>query len=384
MFPWSVELAEIDNTTSEIFSPQRLRLARQRRGLFAQELAARIGASTRSVSLWEHGKASPTDKNVDSLSRILEFPREFFFGDAPPTLGNAVFRSLARMTSRQRWMAVSAGCQAVALDQWIANQFNRPSPNVPDFGDATPEGAADAVRAAWGLGYHAVPNLVHLLEANGVRVYSLVHDGSEVDAFSDWSGATPFIFLNTTKTPERSRMDAAHELGHLVLHAHAGAKPDKTHEQQAQAFAAAFLMPHAAFVSSAPRIISLGTIIEAKQKWGVSAWAYVYRLHTTGRLSAWQYRSLCIQLNTNFKHDEPGPQRARETSQVLAKVLAPTPGAPSSMRREAAKHLRVHMRDLDDLTFGLALTPVAGSGKMAGPPREASLAESQPNIRLMK
>lgn len=376
-------MAEIDSAAAEIFSPQRLRLARQRRGLFAQELAARIGASTRSVSLWENGKIRPTEKHIDALSDILKFPREFFFGDAPPTLGGAAFRSLARMTSQQRLMAISAGCQAVALDEWIDGQFKRPAPHVPDLRDATPEGAADAIRAAWGLGYHPVPNLVHLLEANGVRVYSLVHDGSEVDAFSDWSGATPFVFLNTTKTPERSRMDAAHELGHLVLHAHASVRPDKADEEQAQEFAAAFLMPHAAFVSSSPRIISLGSIIEAKQKWGVSAWAYVYRLHTTGRLSSWQYRSLCIQLNTQFRKTEPGPARPRETSQVLAKVLAPTSGIMST-RKEAAKYLRVHLRDLDELTFGLALTPVMGGQKTISPSIQSAQGDSLPKIQLMK
>ena len=67
--------------------------------------------------------------------------------------------------------------------------------------------------------------------------------------FSHWQGDVPFIFLNTTKTAERSRMDAAHELGHLVLHAHTGGGSTKPHEDEAQAFAAAFLMPKAPFIA---------------------------------------------------------------------------------------------------------------------------------------
>lgn len=352
---------------NEIFSPQRLRLARQRRGLFIQELAARIGASPKSVSAWENNRTTPLDENVDALSRVLEFPKEFFFGDAPPVLQGAVFRSLTRMTARQRDMALSAGSQAVALDGWIAEKYSRPAPNVPDLSGSTSEAAAETLRAAWGLGYAPAPNMVHLLEMNGVRVYSLVHEGSEVDAFSDWQGNVPFVFLNTTKTAERSRMDAAHELGHIVLHAHTGGGTGKLEEQEAQAFASAFLMPAAPFIASAPRLLTLATIIEAKQRWGVSALAYVYRLNTLGRLKDWHYRSLCIQIKSEYGVKEPGPLRPRESSQVLTKVLAVSREGGSNTRREIAQHLRVHMSDIDQLTFGLALTPMTGGRQYANP-----------------
>lgn len=362
----------------ELFSPQRLRLARERRGLFMQELAARVGVSATSVSHWENAKATPLETNIDTLSQVLEFPRAYFFGDAPPTLKGAAFRSLARMTARQRGTALAAGAQAVALDMWIGSQFRRPHPIVPDLRDSSPEAAADSVRALWGLGYRPIPNLVHLLEANGVRVYSLVHGGSEIDAFSDWQGDTPFVFLNTTKTADRSRMDAAHELGHLVLHAHTAGGTEKQHEVEAQDFASCILMPKAPFIASAPRRVSLPAIIEAKQRWGVSALAYVYRLHRLGRLSEWAYRSLCIQIKSTYGVQEPGPERARETSQVLAKVLA---SGGVATRKEATRHLRIYMRDLDEMTFGLTLTPVIGGAGLTPTP-------AQPNagggLRLMK
>lgn len=343
-----------------IFSPERLRLARQRRGLFIQELAARVGVTPKSVSAWENGRATPTDENITAFAKVLEFPEEFFFGDAPPILEGATFRSLARMTARQRDMALAAGAQAVALDAWISERFNRPAPDIPDARDATPDGAAETVRAAWGLGYKSIPNLVHILEMHGVRVYSLVHDGTEMDAFSLWQGDVPFIFLNTTKTAERSRMDAAHELGHLVLHAHTGGGTTKKHEDEAQAFASAFLMPASPFIASSPRHLSLATIIDAKQQWGVSALAYVYRLHTLGRISDWHYRKLCIQIKSGYAQDEPGPERPRETSQVLAKVLVPPTAGGTVTRREITQHLNIYMRDLDEITFGLALTSMSG------------------------
>lgn len=76
------------------------------------------------------------------------------------------------------------------------------------------------VRAHWRIGELPIGNLIHLLESKGVRVYSLAEQGKSLDAFSLWHQNIPFVFLKTNKTAEHSRMDAAHELGHLVLHRH--------------------------------------------------------------------------------------------------------------------------------------------------------------------
>jgi Zn-dependent peptidase ImmA (M78 family)/DNA-binding XRE family transcriptional regulator len=362
----------------ELFSPQRLTLARERRGMFRQELAARVGVTAVTVSRWENGKTVPPPDTVVALARVLEFPPDYFFGDAPPRLVTAAFRSLARMTAKQRNMALAAGSQAVALDAWIAGEFERPAPNVPDLMDlaSNAEAAADAVRAAWGLGYQPIGNLIHRMELNGVRVFSLVQDGSEIDAFSDWQNDTPYVFLNTTKTAERIRMDASHELGHLALHAHIGGPTTRIEEDQAQNFAAAFLMPATAFIASAPRVVTLETVIHAKQQWGVSALAYIYRLHRLGRLTEYVYRALCIQIKSSYGKREPGAERQKESSQVLAKVLG-TPNA-SGVRKQIAHALRIQLRDLDEMTFGLTLTPVIGNGGPVSAPQAGPRA-----LRLM-
>jgi IrrE N-terminal-like domain len=61
----------------------------------------------------------------------------------------------------------------------------------------------------------------------------------------------PFVFLNTLKSGEHSRFDAA-ELGHLVLHRHAAPNGQEA-EQDANAFASALLMPSASVRAHAPR-----------------------------------------------------------------------------------------------------------------------------------
>src|SRR3546814_7639046 len=113
------------------------------------------------------------------------------------------FRSLSKMTARQRDTALGSGAVAMLFNEWIEARFDLPEPNVPDLGrDADAESAAAAVRQAWGLGELPIKNMVHLLESTGVRVYSLAIDAVEVDAFSMWRRDRPFVFLNTLKRSE--------------------------------------------------------------------------------------------------------------------------------------------------------------------------------------
>lgn len=316
----------------------------------------------KSVSMWENGKATPREKSIMALAKALEFPREFFFGEVPPLLDYVEFRSLARMTARERDRAKSAGSLAIMLDRLIESEYTRPASRVPDLRDSTPEAAADTLRAEWGLGYAPIRNLVHIMEKNGIRVYSLAYDNPAIDAFSHWDVDKPFVFLNTTKTAERVRMDAAHELGHLVLHPHAR-KNSRDAEREAQRFASAFLMPKPQFIASAPRNPSLLNIVEAKGRWGVSALAYVYRLNALGLIRDWHYQHLCIQIKGTYGTQEPGPERPREASQVLGKVI----GGSGLSRRDIANRLHIGPRDLDEITFGLALTPLSGGGQTTHP-----------------
>ncbi|MFD5336500.1 MULTISPECIES: ImmA/IrrE family metallo-endopeptidase [Streptomyces] len=66
-----------------------------------------------------------------------------------------------------------------------------------------------------------------------------MRDCPEVDAFSFWDGEIPFVLLSTEKTAERGRFDAAHELGHLVLHGEEQMPHGPQAEAEAHRFAAA-------------------------------------------------------------------------------------------------------------------------------------------------
>jgi len=314
---------------------------------------------------------------METLAKVLRFPRDFFFGDDidEPTPDVASFRALSKMTAGQRDTALGSGAIALMLNDWIERRFELPAPDLPDLSrEANPEAAARVLRQLWSLGELPIKNVIYLLESRGVRVFSLAVDAVEVDAFSMWRQSTPFVFLNTMKSAERGRFDAAHELGHLVLHRH-GAPQGREAEMQANMFASAFLMPRSAVLANAPRIASVDQLIKLKKIWGVSVAALTYRLHNVGVLSDWHYQSLYVEVSSRgYARKEPN-EGTRETSQVLQKVFAALRDE-SVFKTNIASELCVPVEEIDQLVFGLALTGLTGGGR-------ASRAIRPPHLRVV-
>lgn len=349
-----------------MFNPKRLTLARRRRGLTKTKLAEEAKLTLRSVSAFEAGDLVPSRETLDELARILKFPIMFF--SAPtlvmPSPKVASFRSLSSMTARQRDSALGAGALAIEFAEWLEARFNLPIPALPDFTGHDPETTAITLRAEWGLGERPIKNMVHLLEAKGVRVFSLVQECKEIDAFSLWRNGTPYVFLNTVKSGERSRFDAAHELGHLVLHRHGGPQ-GRSAEGEANAFASAFLMPASSVRAHRPLLPTLETLIQLKSTWKVSVGALVYRLFGLRLLSEWQYRTLCVECaKRGYRTSEPNGI-TRETSLLLHKVF-------QSLKEEGvtktviAEQLHTPPAEIDSLVFGLVMTLLPGSQKGSG------------------
>ena len=304
------------------FNPQRLTIARQCRGLTKLALAHRIGLSPRMVAQLEKGDRSPDDALVANLAHHLSYPPEFFARDdlASPDVHSTSFRALSRMTARTRDRALSIGATALALSEWIDHWFITPEPNVPQYQDIEPPLAASALRRYWTLGQQPLSNLIQLVEANGVRVFSLPHNLIDVDAFSFWLDQRPFIFLNTHKSAEHNRMDIAHELGHLTMHWQ-GIDRSRLTEQEAQDFGSALLMPAEDVTGHCPYNPTLPALIDLKRRWGVSVAALAYRLHKLGMITDWRYRSMFIEISKHGYRTKEPMSRVPEASAILGKVL---------------------------------------------------------------
>jgi Zn-dependent peptidase ImmA (M78 family)/DNA-binding XRE family transcriptional regulator len=344
-----------------MFNMKRLAVARQRRRLTAKELAESTGLSAMTISRLENGENQPDDTTVAKLVRVLGFPIEFFFADDPEIIDTSAvsFRSLSKMSAKERDAAVSAGALGLQLSDWIEARFSLPKSNLLDLSYETdPEVAARSVRQHWGIGEKPIGNMIGLLETHGVRVFSLSENTAEVDAFSFWRDNKPFVFLNNYKTSERSILDAAHELCHLVMHRHGGPKLSRSTEREANMFASVLLMPENDVRSRMPRLINTEVILRAKIRWRVSAMALAYRLRCLSILSEWQYKAMCIELaKRGYRSGEPyGIER--ETSLIWRKVLSQL-WTEKITKNDMANSLHIPLDELEGLVWGLSGGPNA-------------------------
>ncbi len=354
-----------------MFNPARLTLARRRRKYTKKGLAEALGLDQKTVIRYESGEVEPPAQVIHQLAGVLAFPNSFFFGtDIDEPMADAVsFRALRTIPARDRDAAVAAGALAYLVANWVDARFELPSAAMPEYKEASdPESAARTLRQEWGLGERPIRNMVHLLEAKGVRVFSLRDEARAVDAFSMWRRDVPFVFLSSAKTAERSRFDAAHELGHLVLHRHGG-PGGRVAEDQANHFGSAFLMPRSDVLARLPRLHRLDQIVHAKQRWGVSVAALNYRLHQLGVTSEWQYRTFCIQINERRFHvTEPQPM-IREMSQVWEKVFAALKGEGIG-KHTIARDVALPVSELENLLFMLTrMQGIEGTGAVVSAPR---------------
>lgn len=307
------------------FNPSRLKLARTRRKLTIKGLAEKVGLTPRMVSEYEkdYCKNCPPEGTIDAFSKALNYPAEFFLDPEPieaVAKETVSFRSLKSMKAADEHAAISAGELGVIINTYFEETFSLPESNVPDYRGIEAEVAAEALRDEWNLGCHSISSMVHLLEKNGVRVFSLSENTQDVDAFSFWKDGVPYVFLNTQKSGERSRFDAAHELGHLILHKH-GVPQGKNIEAEADKFASFFLMPRVTLLPLSGKAITIDSILKLKHKWKVSAMALIVHLKTVEILSDWQYKTLIVTASKLGLRTKEINGIEREKSLIIDKLL---------------------------------------------------------------
>ena len=305
------------------FRPQRLVQARDSRGITQVALGELINRNSSSISRWEAGGQSPEPDAVKALARALNMPMEFFLRPLPDH-GSApmFFRSMASTTqsARKRVQARLRSAQeiSVCLQQWVdLPEVNVPRLDAADYrqiADADIEDKANECRAEWGLGSSRIADVLLVLENAGIVVVRDEVGSVKMDGLSNWSDADnrPYVLIAQDKdTCVRSRMDAAHELGHLVLHR--GLKPKTLNnsadfreiERQAFDFAGAFLMPAETF-SAEVWSPSLNSFEALKERWKVSIGAMIKRCARLGMLSEEYQRRLWKNYSTRgWRKSEP-------------------------------------------------------------------------------
>lgn len=319
-------------TNSARISPSRITVARLRRGLTKAELAADLDIAPATLSRWE-SEGPPPSRTKPLLKRLesaLGFTDGYFLSEEleVPSMDATLFRAGSRATQRQKSAAIASGANACALLAWLRSNFNLPEPNLPDLTGFMPAEAARHARTIWQLGDRPVPNSVQLAESFGIAVMGLPPAASAVGAFSMWDGEQPFIFLARRRTPEGARFDLAHELGHLLLHSSDEPRSEAREEDEANQFAADFLIPPGIVHAHLRLHSSLDDILRLKTALKVSAMAMLRAAHHHGKLSEREYHFHLTTLSARgFRTDEPGSTLQYERSRVFDYVLSPEGGA---------------------------------------------------------
>jgi Zn-dependent peptidase ImmA (M78 family)/transcriptional regulator with XRE-family HTH domain len=322
---------------ADLFDPARLTLAREASGLTQTELAKRVGVTPGAISQFERGYTRPTMATVRELSLALGFPPAFLMaGDPlyPVQPSQAFFRKLTSTSRREQSEACAAATLLQLFVQALERYVDLPAidlPAVPVSAETKSEDidqAAAFVRHSWGLGDGPIADVVREIEAHGIPVARVADIAAKVDGFSCLTFERPVVLLGQHKGDRaRSRFDAAHELGHLVMH-HEFRGGLKERERQAHRFASAFLAPPKMIKSLLPATVDFNSLLALKHAWGMSMQAFLMASRELGVMPEHTYRRAITQMSARgWRRAEPGylgepeqPRLIRQAVEMLETV----------------------------------------------------------------
>ena len=333
----------------------KLRDARVAKRFTQTELAKRVGVTRQSISMYEQGFTVPESPVMEQIASAVDQPLSYFSGDPAPEFGNASIhfhRAIGPDTKRRNMACEVFGRWLARTAKYLDEFVNYPALDLPlalepesgssRYTDEEIESAASQCREMWRLGSGPISNMISLLENKGILVCRLVIPDEKVEAFSFWNGNKAFVFLSSEKTScSRARFDAAHELGHLILHRWAGLedledkKTLKRIEHEADLFAGAFLLPWNSFLEElfSTRI---DAFLPMKRRWKVSIQAMVYRCKHLGVIDEDQATNLFKTISfRKWRRAEPyddtippeEPQLLNRAATLLLSSGLKTPGA---------------------------------------------------------
>jgi Zn-dependent peptidase ImmA (M78 family)/transcriptional regulator with XRE-family HTH domain len=311
-----------DRTTG--FVPQRLVEARLVRQMSRAELARDLGLTGQAIGYYETGDRRPDMSVLLRMAEILAQPVSFFLRASPSfdgVRGTRFFRSVGTRSNKVNYALDVKTKWLWELVAFVGQHIKLPAVNLPDIPAPKKEAGyspnevddiASSVRKHWGLGEGPIANVIALFETHGVLVTRFELGSDEIDAFSCWIRQRPYVLLGSDKKScARSRFDAAHELGHLLLHRHIAQedlenKEVRDHiEHEANMFAGALLLPRNAMLREfySARMKHLEGM---KERWRVSMQAIAHRAKQIGIIDEHQYILFRKQISFNrWNKNEP-------------------------------------------------------------------------------
>ena len=284
---------------------QRLKLSRSASGLSLRELEEKIGnrVTAQAIGKYERNESMPSSGVLITLANVLDVSVDYLVGDQEMAFEGVDFRKKVPTSKREEYQVEAKVLHLLERYLLVEELIHLPSvewnspreapyPVILDVSEA--DRAARSLRDHWGLGNDPIPNLVELLEEQGIKVltFNLTNiDGLTARVRRTGKDAVPVIVVNREDWGERQRFTLAHELGHLIMDVNI--KVDE--EKAAHRFAGAFLMPADALwaeIGKHRTAIGWGELFELKQLFGASVQAITYRCKDLGIFSKATFQRL--------------------------------------------------------------------------------------------
>lgn len=284
------------------FKGERLKAAREARGLSGAALSELTSVTRSALSQYERGEQTPSPLVLHEIANALNLPPQHFCVEMEQVSAPVFYRSFASAQKRSRVRAERKLEWVNEIVAELATMVEFPKPQLrclPETRDPLLltmdeiDDLATETRRAWGLGDGPISNLVRLAENKGILVVRQFLDSDRLDAFSYWQDQSqnPVVVLSTDKDcAVRSRFDLAHEIAHLVLHRSIQQRQLKNKddfkliEAQANRFAGAFLLPAKTFLRE---LLSqnLDAFLALKSRWQSSVALMVKRCSDLGAIN---------------------------------------------------------------------------------------------------
>jgi Zn-dependent peptidase ImmA (M78 family)/transcriptional regulator with XRE-family HTH domain len=314
------------------FNHHMMILARDSRGLTQEGLADELGVTQGTLSKFETGTTAPPDEFVSSLSNKLRYQPSFFYEPGRPygfppfhyrkrkkLSAKALARIVAEMNIRRihiQKLKVSFG----AFGNGFIPEIDRDEYVGRNKSPLTPETAARHIREMWMLPDGPVENMMATLEDNGAIVVPCDFGSDLIDAMSQRIDGMPvLVFVNVNSPADRLRHTLAHELAHMILHT-LSFKGDDDMEDEADAFAGAFLLP-ADLIRPQLRRFDLPHLANLKSYWKVSMASIAVRADRLKVITPYQSRQFWIQMSRlGYRTREPNEPK-KELPTLLRRMI---------------------------------------------------------------
>lgn len=313
-----------------MFNGDRLKFARTYRGMSAQELADRINVSRQSINQFENysidsdKNSKPSMENIENIAQELKFPVEFFFQKARENIKveNTYFRALLSSKKKEKQSQINKAVLIAVIYDILQEYLEFPDINIPVvekdiLSDKDIANAVREIRDLWNIGNKPIKDIIFLMENNGLVVTALSTNTEEIDAFTQYIKIENREYMcvvleNEKKSACRRQFSAAHELGHIILHANKINMNEiersefREIERQANLFASELLLPEDEFKKDLIMPTSLKSYEILKRKWHVSILAMMMRACNLNIITQNQFQYLMKQYTIkNYRKHEP-------------------------------------------------------------------------------